>query len=121
MTGCTLQLQPVVSISTLLLARPNTSPNWDIAGATIGLEIPFTPTLLSGTFAAQAVNLETGSQTSNPLGVTLSQGLRVTLASTIPTLGMALVDSPPIDPPAPLPTEGTVINNRAPVLKLLYH
>lgn len=92
-----------------------------MGAAAIEIPIPFTPTLLSGTFAAQAVNLETGSQTSNPLGVTLSQGLRVTLASTIPTLGMALVDSPPIDPPAPLPTEGTVINNRAPVLKLLYH
>ena len=121
MTGCRLYVQSSAVLNSILTDRPNVVPAWEAAGCTFEFAIPFSSSLLSGTFAAQSVNLETGSQTSNPLGVTLSQGLRCTLASSPPTLGMAMVDCPPIDLPAPLPTEGIVINNRAPVLKLFYH
>ena len=84
------------------------------------IPIPFNPALLGGSFASQLVNLETGSQQSNPAGITLSAALLATLATSASTLGMAMVDGAPTDLASPLPSEGVVITNRAPVLRLTY-
>lgn len=121
MTGCTLWLQPAASLASVFAGQPALTPRWEMGGARFTLPVPFQPSLLGGTFATQALDLETGSAQSNPLGIALSQGLRCTLAAQAPSLGMAMVETPPVDAPAMLPTEGVVVTNRAPVLKLLYH
>lgn len=121
MSGCTLFVQPSATFATTLSARPNVVPAWETAFASFRFAVPFDATLLSGTFVTQVANLEIGATFSNPLGVTLSEGLRLSLAASAPTLAMATVESPQVDAPAALPGEGNVVNQRAPVLKLLYH
>ena len=121
MTGCTWYVQPAATFTSILAARPSLTPPWETAFTNFQFTIPFDSSLLSGTFVVQAADVEVGSQYSNPLGVALSEGLRLTLAPAAPSLGMTTVESLHVDDPAPLPTEGIVINNRAPVLKLFYH
>lgn len=121
MSGCTWYVQPVATVMASLTARPAITPAWGIAFTSLTLPIPFDTALLGGSVVAQAANVELGGQFSNLLGVTLSEGLRLTIASATPSLGMAMVECPHADSPAPLPTEGVVVNNRAPVIKLLYH
>lgn len=121
MTGCTLWLQPVGALASVHAGQPATTPRWEFAAAKFTLPVPFQFSLLAGTFTTQAVTLETGANQSNPLGITLSQGLRCTLAAQPPSLGMAMVETPPVDAPLALPAEGVVVTNRAPVFRVLYH
>lgn len=121
MTNCVLQVDPILTLTSAFLARWQGAPTEAPGATNFEIGIPYNLALLGGGFATQLMNLETGAQQSNPLGVTLSAALQVTLAATASPLGMAMVEGAPVNATDPLPAEGVVITNRAPVLRFVYH
>ena len=115
MTGCVLHVSPKVMVpishGTALTTQPFPSAN-------AHLPIPRQPALLGAQFGMQAANLESGSQRSNPLGVTLTNGLRLTVASRILDPDWTTIWSDRVWPGMPFPAIGTIRPNLIPVLRI---
>lgn len=112
-TGCRLHVDPLVTLLTAAVDR-GAGPGV----ANLRLQFPAVDQLLGSSLIAQWAHLEFGT-TSNPLGLTTSNALDLTLATSLPTLGSAMVTSPPTTSQT-APSHGDVSFSRAPVLRLSY-
>ncbi len=115
MTGCVLRVDPKVvvpiSYGTAATVQPYPSAN-------AHLTLPRQPAMLGAQFGIQAANLESGGQRSNPLGVTLTNGLKLTLSTRLVDPDWTTVWSDRVWPGAPFPATGTIRLAFAPVLRI---
>ncbi len=110
--GCFLHLVPELTL-TAWLSAPTRS---DLPGhVPFALQVPGDGSLLSGTFLAQAGNLELRPPFTNSAHLTTSQGLSLRIGPTVPSLDAAVVESRHV---FPYPDSGFVDLTRAPVLRL---
>ena len=86
----------------------------------IRIEVPAVASLLAGIVHAQMLDLEVAPPFSNPLHLVASPGLRVTLASTFATLGLASVSTAAVSSTGPWPESGVQATNQGPVFQALW-
>ena len=72
--------------------------------------------MLGGRLFVQWANLETGSQQSNAIGITTTNALDITLASSMPSGALSTVYSEAVGPSNPFPNTGVVFVSRGPVM-----
>ena len=117
--GCHIYTQPIVSLGQFFASLP-----WIKHGfATSTFHIPNHPRFMQGRIYAQWINLEAAlprSQWTNAAGLTTSNGLELTLAATPPRLGMCFISTGAIGKGQSIPSQGTVYQFKAPVIRFVY-
>lgn len=110
--GCFLHVLPELTLTSWLTTPTRT----DLPGhVPFAVQIPGNSSLLSGTFYAQAGNLELRPPFTNAAHLTASQGMALTIGPRPPNLDAAVVESRHV---FPYPDSGFVDMTRAPVLRL---
>ena len=115
MAGCSLGLNPVVLLP-LTYGGPGSAKAFP--SARLWIDIPRHASVLGATFAIQAANLESGSNRSNPPGVTTTNALELGLANGMVDPDWTTIQSEYVGVADPLPTHGTIYFARVPTLRL---
>ena len=115
MTGCVLRVSPKVSIP---ISYGDAWTQQPYPSANAHVPLPRQPAILGAQFGMQSANLESGSARSNPLGVTLTNGLRLTVSNQLVDPDWTTVWSDRVWPSQPLPAIGTIRHAFAPVLRI---
>lgn len=115
-TGCALYVRPVITTPSAFDAPYRSG---EPGTGRVSLLIPSSASLMGSMMWVQWLNIEVGlpiSEWSNPLGVTTSNGLEVTVSASPPALGMSTVLSDLVRN-GQFPVRGRVNVTRAPVLR----
>ena len=119
-TGCTLLVQPQIELPVGTYWRPDPTGIWPFHTLTVPIDIPSNPALLSVRFFSQFANLELGSSTSNPAGLTLTNALDLTTGARMPPGSISTVVTGAVPLAMPFPATGRVDVSRGPVLRFEY-
>lgn len=112
--GCTLHVTPLIQVANVHEVQGG---RHGLAPMRTRIHLPRDPQLLGASFAAQAANLE-GSAASNPLGLTMTNGLDIALGGRMPLGAVTTLNSDEVGGGAPWPAVGCVSVSRGPVLEL---
>ena len=113
-TGCVLNVSPATQLP---LTYGGDALGRGFGTHRLYLHLPAISALLSANFALQWANLETVGPTSNPLALTTTNGLDVTVADTlVPGTLTTVFAADPVGPG--FPSSGVVMGSRGPVIRL---
>lgn len=110
-TGCRAYVQPVVTLGVGFGAATRRAA----ADAALTLQLPMASHLLGATLGVQWLGYPSPV---NAAGLGLSAGLRLQLASSLPSPDAVQIRSGPLGPSAPWPEAGDVSVDRFPVVRL---